>query len=82
MEVAMIARIVLGAVLALHDLIHLLGFVVYRRLADVETLSYGTSLLSDALEVGEGGAWLVAAVGFIAAGLAVLTLRSWSPCFR
>ena len=52
----MILRVVLGAVLILHGLIHLLGFVVYLRLAEVEALSYSTILLSSKLDVGEAGA--------------------------
>lgn len=69
--------------LILHGLIHLLGFVVYLRLAEVEALSYSTALLSGKLEVGEAGAnvfgviWLLAAVGFVVAGVAVFALLPW-----
>lgn len=79
----MIKRVILSAVFTLHGLIHLLGFVAYWRLAEVNGLSYGTGLLSGTLEVGGVGArvfgllWLVAAVGFVAAGVAVLLPRSW-----
>lgn len=77
----MIRRVILGAVFTLHGLIHLLGFAVYWRLAEVEDISYRTALLSGNLPVGEFGAWvfgllwLVAAVGFAVAGLAVLLAR-------
>ena len=40
----------------LQGLIHLLGVVVYLRLAEVEALSYSTILLSSKLDVGEAGA--------------------------
>lgn len=76
-------RIVLGAILILHGLIHLLGFVAYLRLASIETLSYRTDLLSGALEVGEVGAmiygllWGLAAVGFVVASVAVFALLPW-----
>lgn len=79
----MILRIVLGTVLVLHGLIHLLGFAVYLRLATIEGLSYGTALLSGKLEVGEAGArifgllWLLAAVGFVVASVAVFALFPW-----
>ena len=67
----------------LQGLIHLLGFVVYLRLAEVEALSYSTILLSSKLDVGEAGAnvfgiaWLVAAVGFVMAGVMVFALPPW-----
>ena len=79
----MLGRIVLGTMLILHGLIHLLSFVAYWNLAEVEGLSYDTSLLSGSLEVGEAGAWVfgllwfVAAVGLAFAGAAVFLLRSW-----
>lgn len=79
----MILRIVVGAILMLHGLIHLLGFVAYLRLATIETLPYRTTLLSGALEVGDAGArifgvlWGLAAVGFAVAGVAVLALLPW-----
>ena len=79
----MILRIVLGTILILHGIIHLLGFVAYLRLATIETLPYRTDLLSGALEVGEVGAriygllWGLAAVGFVAADVAVFVLLPW-----
>ena len=48
-------RVVLGTVLIRPSLIHLLGFVVYLRLAEVEALSYSTAVLSGNLEVSEVG---------------------------
>lgn len=51
----MIKRVILGTMLILQGLIHLLGFVAYWRLAEVEGLSYGTRLLSGSLEVGHDG---------------------------
>jgi hypothetical protein len=79
----MLRSIMLGAVLVLHGLIHVLGFVVYWRLAGVEEISYRTSLLSGYLPVGELGAWvfgllwLLGALGFAVAGMAVLLSRPW-----
>lgn len=81
----MARRVVLGAMLFLHGLVHLLGFVVYWRLAEVEGLSYGTALLAGALEVGVTGAWiyglawLVVAVGFGVSAAAVVFGTSWWP---
>ncbi len=79
----MVKRAVLTVVFVVHGLIHVLGFAVYWKLATIEGLSYGNRLLSGSLEVGEAGArvfgllWLVAAVGFVVAGVAVLLLRPW-----
>ena len=80
-------RVVPGAVLILHGLMHLLGFMVYLRLANIESLPYSTALLSGKLEVGEVGArvfgllWLLAAVGFVVAGVAVFALLPWWGTF-
>jgi len=70
-------------ILILRGLIHLLGFVVYLRLATIGTLPYSTVLLFGALEVGEAGAriygfpWGLVAVGFVVAGVAVFALLPW-----
>ena len=44
-----VLRVVLGMILILHGLIHLLGLVVYLRLATIGTLPYSTALLSGTL---------------------------------
>jgi hypothetical protein len=78
-------RIIIAIVLMIHGLIHLLGFVVPWRLATVDGLTYKTTVLAGRFDVGERGTrvigllWLVAAVGFVAAGIAVLTLHPWWP---
>lgn len=50
----MIKRVVPSAVFSLHVLIHLLAFVVYWRLAQVEGIPYGTELLLGNLQVERG----------------------------
>jgi hypothetical protein len=76
----MTSRIVLAAVcavLAIHGLIHLLGTVVYLRLADIDGFAFKTTLLAGRVDVGElgirlfGALWIVPAAGFLisAAGL-------------
>lgn len=78
-----VGRVAAAAVLAMHGLIHLLGFAVYWRLAEVEGISYRTNLLSGDLPVGEIGAWafglmwLVGAVAFLAVGFSLLLARPW-----
>jgi hypothetical protein len=63
-----------------------MGFLAYWPLANISELPYKTTLLSGRWNVGEGGmrlfalAWLLAALGFIAAGLALAFGRpAWAP---
>jgi len=76
-------RIFVAILLIVHGLVHLLGFVVPWRLATVESLAYKTTLLSGNLDVGEAGIrvigllWLLAAIGFVVAGIAAFALHPW-----
>ncbi len=60
-----------AAVMAAHGLIHLMGFVAYWPLAQIEELPYKTTLLDGRLAAGEAGMrlfgvlWLVATAGFV-----------------
>jgi len=78
-----VIRIIVAILLIVHGLVHLLGFVVPWRLATVEGLAYKTTLLSGRLDVGEAGIrvvgllWLLAAVGFVVAGVTVFALHPW-----
>ena len=70
----------------LHGLIHLMGFAAYWPLAKISELPYKTSLLNGRLELGAGGMrffsllWLAAALGFVAAALALAFGKSfWAP---
>lgn len=73
-------RIVIAIVLILHGLVHVLGFVTSWRLATIDGLPYTTTLLSGRVDIGEAGArvmgllWLASAVGFVVAGIALLTM--------
>jgi hypothetical protein len=72
-----------GVVLALHGLVHLLGFVSYLKLATVPTLPYKTAVLGGRLELGTAGmnvfglAWGVAALGFVLVAAAYLLGWNW-----
>jgi len=72
------AVIVLG-----HGLIHLMGFVVQFQFAEIEGLSYSTSVLGGLIEVGTVGAqvigiaWLVTAVVFIVAAVGLFLNMAW-----
>lgn len=70
--------------LALHGLIHLIGFVVPWGLAQVEGFPYRTTALAGAIELGDAGAravgvaWLTLAVGFVVAAVALWRREPWA----
>jgi hypothetical protein len=69
--------------LALHGLIHLMGTAVYMRLGEVKGLSYKTTLVGGCWDLGErgmsvfGALWVLPAIGFLAAALALLGGWNW-----
>lgn len=72
--------------LAIHGLIHLLGTAAYMKLVEIEGLPYKTTLLGGRWELGErgirvfGALWIVPAVGFVLAALALgLGWAWWQP---
>lgn len=74
-----------GAVVVLgHGLIHLMGFVVQFQLAEIEELSYSTSVLGGLLDIGPvgaqalGAAWLIVALVLMAAAMGMIFEASWS----
>jgi hypothetical protein len=77
-------RTLAAALLAVHGLIHLIGFVVPWGIAQVEGFPYRTSALAGAIALGEpgarlvGAAWLVLAVGFVIAGVATWRRAPWA----
>ena len=66
-----------AAVLAVHGLIHLIGFVVPWGLAQVDGFTAHTTMLAGAISVGDAGArlvgiaWLLVAIGYVRAAIAV-----------
>jgi len=77
--------IVAALLLILHGLIHMIGPTVYMKLGKVEDISYKTTLLGGRWDVGErgiwifGALWVVPAIGFILAAIAILAGWSWWP---
>src|SRR5688572_20124447 len=77
-------RLILAGALALHGLIHLIGFVVPWRIAALEGFAYTTTALWSRIELGETGAkavgvaWLVTAIFFLVAAVAVWQESSWA----
>ena len=69
-----LAVILLGG----HSLVHFLGTAVYFEIVEVAELTYKTTLLGGAVDVGDAGIrvfgilWSVAAVGFLASTVAFL----------
>lgn len=78
-----ILTIIAAIVLVVHGLIHLLGTAVYARHAQIKGLSYKTALLSGHWDLGSPGIavfgwmWVLPAVGFIAAAVALLAGWAW-----
>lgn len=79
-----IVQLAASIVLALHGLVHLIGFVVPWRLATIDGFPYHSAVLNRSLEIGDLGAralgvvWLVLAVGFIVAAFGVWRGENWA----
>ncbi len=77
-------RIVAAGLLAIHGLIHLIGFVTPWRIATLEGFPYRTTALNSTLEIGEFGGrfvglvWLALAIGFVVAGYGVWRRQPWA----
>jgi hypothetical protein len=79
-----VLRIAAAAVLAVHGLIHLIGFVVPWGIATIDGFPYRTSALGGALLLGETGArvvgiaWLAIGAGFVVAALGAWRRAGWA----
>ncbi len=79
-----VTRRVAAILLALHGVIHLIGFVTPWQIASLEGFAYRTTLLNGALDVGDAGVrvvglvWLGLTVGFLAAGYGVWRGERWA----
>jgi hypothetical protein len=77
-------RLLAAAVLTLHGLVHLIGFVVPWRIAQLEGFPYRTTAFNGSLVLGEDGvrvlgiAWLLLAVGFVVAAMGVWRGERWA----
>ena len=78
-----ILTIMAAIALIVHGLIHLMGTAVYARHAQIKGLSYKTALLSGHWDLGQPGIavfgwmWVLPAVGFVAAAVALLAGWAW-----
>ena len=79
----MIRRIA-AVLLALHGVIHLIGFVAPWRIATLEGFAYRTTVFIGALDVGDVGVrviglvWLGLTFGFLAAAYGVWRSEPWA----
>ena len=70
-------------VLIVHGLIHLMGATVYLRLGEVQGLPYKTTVLNGRLDLGStgigvfGALWIVPALGFVLAAMALAFGWNW-----
>jgi small-conductance mechanosensitive channel len=79
-------RRIAATLLALHGLVHLIGFLVPWRIAEVESVAYRTTTFGGAIELGDVGArlvgvaWLALILVCIVAAYAVWNgrARAWS----
>lgn len=77
-------RTLLALALAAHGLIHLIGFVVPFRIAQLEGYAYTTSAAWGRFELGDDGArvvgvlWLLVTVAFIVAAYGIWQQASWA----
>jgi hypothetical protein len=74
---------VVAALVIIHGLVHLMGFVAYWPLREVTELPYKTTLLGGRWDIGLSGmrlfslVWLVTAVTFIVSAIALMTGKAW-----
>jgi hypothetical protein len=79
-----VIRRIAAILLALHGVIHLIGFVTPWRIATLEGFAYRTTVLNGALDVGDAGVrvvglvWLGLTAGFLAAGYGVWRGKRWA----
>ena len=81
-----ILYIVLGIFMIFHGLVHMLAPGVYwEKFTDVDGFPYKTTFFGGRLDLGDRGVrlfaafWVVAMLGFVVAGFAVLFNSSWWP---
>ena len=70
-------RLVGAALVALHGLIHLIGFVVPWRIATVDGFPYRVTMLGGLADLGELGARVVGLV-WIVVNVAILSAVAWA----
>ena len=78
-------HIVLGISLILHGVIHVIGFLVYWKITDLEEMPYQTTQLGGLIDVGDTGirligiCWLLAMLALVGAGIGTIAGQAWWP---
>jgi len=79
----MLINVLAAIYLIVHGLIHLIGFVTNFQIAEIEEITYSTTVLAGRLEIGDVGtrvlgiAWLLVAVAFVISGVAIFFSPPW-----
>jgi hypothetical protein len=79
----MLINVIAAIYLIVHGLIHLIGFVVKFQIAEMEDITYKTTVLAGKLDVGHVGTralgivWLLLAVAFVISGAAIFASPAW-----
>ena len=79
----MLINVIAAIYLIVHGLIHLIGFVVNFQIAEMEDITYKTTVLAGKLDVGHVGTralgivWLLAAVAFVVSGATIFSSPPW-----
>jgi len=77
-------RTVAAAILAVHGLVHALGFVALWQIAEIEGIAYRTTVVDGRLEIGETGArilglaWLALVPAFLFVAYGLVRGRRWA----
>ena len=80
-------RFVLAFVLVAHGIAHLVGFISSWKLAALAELPYKTTIFSGRLDMGDAGIrvvgvlWLLGALAFLVAAIALATGTGWAGRF-
>ena len=79
----MLINVIAAIYLIVHGIIHLIGFVVFWQIAEIEDISYKTTVLAGRLDIGDVGmrilgvVWLLITVAFVIAGVAIFFSPPW-----
>ena len=79
----MLINVIAAIYLIVHGLIHLIGFVVFWQLVEIEDISYTTTVLGGRLDIGDAGMrvlgvlWLLITIAFVIAGVAIFFSPPW-----
>ena len=79
----MLINVIAAIYLIVHGLIHLIGFVVFWQIVEIEDISYTTTVLAGRLDIGDVGTrglgvvWLVIAVALVIAGVTIFFSPPW-----